>query len=123
MDTQAGFDQTDIFIAGAKEAFDASADTHASLHGVVVGYLRRITRQESTLRWKRFDRSTTRSRGHLKTIWEYYTSAVKATRFRPDGSIYRLTGATPECLGIRAWFAAVTGVFLAAAFRSKETCS
>src|ERR1019366_2356607 len=83
MDAQAGFDQADVLIAGAKEAFDASADTHAGLHGVSAGYLRRITRQESTLRWKRLDRSTTRSRGELKTIWEYYPSAVKATRFRP----------------------------------------
>jgi hypothetical protein len=81
MDAQPGFDQADILIAGAKEAFDASADTHTGFHGVDAGYLREITRQESTFRWKRFDRSTTRSRGHLKTIWEYYTALERLYDF------------------------------------------
>ena len=32
VDTQAGFDQTDVFVAGAEQAFDASADLNACFH-------------------------------------------------------------------------------------------
>ena len=39
VDAQSGFDQPDVFIAGSKEAFDASADAHAGFHQVGVGYL------------------------------------------------------------------------------------
>jgi len=36
---QAGFNQPDVFIAGSKEAFYASADADAGFHQVGVGYL------------------------------------------------------------------------------------
>ncbi len=39
VDAQSGFDQPDVFIAGAEEAFDASADAHASFHRMGAGYL------------------------------------------------------------------------------------
>ena len=32
MDAQSGFDQPDVLVAGAKQAFDASVNTHASFH-------------------------------------------------------------------------------------------
>ncbi len=32
VNAQAGFDQPDIFVAGAKQAFDASVNTHAGFH-------------------------------------------------------------------------------------------
>ncbi len=39
VDAQSGFEKPDVFIAGAKQALDASADTHAGFHQVVAGYL------------------------------------------------------------------------------------
>ena len=39
LDAQPGFDQPDVFIASAKEAFNASADTDTGFHQVGVGYL------------------------------------------------------------------------------------
>ena len=39
VDAQSGFEKPDIFIAGAKQAFDASADANASFHQVGAGYL------------------------------------------------------------------------------------
>ena len=39
VDAQTRFDQSDVLIAGSKEAFDASANTHARFHQVAGGYL------------------------------------------------------------------------------------
>ena len=80
VDAQARFDQPDVFIAGAEQAFDASADAHASFHRVGAGYLQEEKRrQERTARWEWFEPSTTRLRGRPENHLLYYTGKGDGT--------------------------------------------
>jgi hypothetical protein len=76
LDTQSGFNQPDVFIPGAKEAFYASADAYAGFHQVCVGYLQagENRRQGLPVTWEGFEASTTRWRGMLHTIHVHYTA-------------------------------------------------
>jgi hypothetical protein len=72
---QPGFDQPDVFIASAKEAFYASADTDTGFHQVGVGYLLKgeKRRQGLPINWEGFESSTTRWHGLQNTIHNHYT--------------------------------------------------
>ncbi len=87
VDAQAGFDQPDVFIAGAKEAFDASADTDAGFHQVGVGYLQKgeKRRQGLPLNWEGFESSTTRRHGLQNTIQNHYTELSTPSPAQPAG--------------------------------------
>src|SRR5260370_5734057 len=75
LNAQTGFDQPDVFIPGAKEAFYASADADTGFHQVGVGYLQigEIRRQGLPINWEGFEASTTRWHGLQNTIHHYYT--------------------------------------------------
>src|ERR1035438_6435797 len=77
---QSGFDQPDVFVAGSKEAFYASADADAGFHQVGVGYLQAGEKRRQGLPQYRegFEASTTRWHGLQNTIRHYYTPASQA---------------------------------------------
>src|ERR1035437_3224517 len=80
LDAQSGFNQPDVFIPGAEEAFDASADADAGFDQVGVGYLQagENRRQGLPLNWEGFEASTTRWHGLQNTIHDYYTAISQA---------------------------------------------
>jgi hypothetical protein len=84
LDAQSGFEQPDIFIPGAKEAFYSSADAYAGFHQVGVGYLQteKKRRQGLPLNREGFETSTARWHGLQNTIHVYYTevSSPRASR-------------------------------------------